>query len=218
MSRRDTKEITIWNAVTPVAVTSSTDATPIVVTATAHALSTGDTVMINGHTTNIAANGVFRVTRLTSSTYSLQNVDTGANVAGSGGGAGSSGVMVVAPKMVLVEDFGNAVISIATSGSANFTARIGGSIGRLVSDATNKDTDRPNFGATQSAANPYSFIQIINLDTAAAVNGATGITTAGTDLHNIYEININGLKYFTPVLTAWSAGVLTMKAQLYDNL
>jgi len=218
MSQRDTKEIVIWNAVTPVAITSSTDATPIVVTATSHGLATGDLVQINGHTTNIAANGIFRVTVVTANTYQLQNHVTGANIAGSGGGAGSSGVMVRAPKIAFVGDWVNAVLSVVTSGSFNGTFKIAGSVGRpvvLASDKTSEGT--PNFGATQSASNPYTFLQIINYDTAAAVNGATGVTSAGTDLNNTYEVNINAVKYLTLVFTAWVAGAVTVKLLLTDN-
>lgn len=219
MAHRNAEEIMIWNAVTPVAVTSSTDATPIVVTATSHGLSTGDLVQINGHTTNIAANGMFQITRLTANTFSLQNYVTGANVAGSGGGAGSGGVMVVAPKILFVSDWRNIIVSFVTSGSFNGTVKIAGSIGKpvvLPSDKRSEDT--PNFSATQSASNPYQYIQLINLDTAAAVNGATGITSAGTDLNVMYEVNTNGLKYLCPVITGWTAGTITMKAQLLDNL
>lgn len=216
--KRDTKEYTIFNAVTPVVVASSTDATPIVVTATAHGLATGDLVMIFGHTTNIAANGIFRVTRLSSSTFSLQDYVTGANIAGSGGGAGASGVMIANPKILDVRDWRNIILSVETSGSANFTMKMGGSLGKPKTDVTAPQTDTPNFGATQSKSNPYTFLQLINLDTAAAVNGATGVTTAGTDIHTQYEVNVNAQKYFCPVLTAWTAGVLTVRALCTDNL
>jgi hypothetical protein len=219
MTTRNTKEIVIWSAVTPQAVTSSTDATPIVVTKASHGYSTGDLVEINGHTTNIAANGIFKITVLSSSTFSLQNYVTGANIAGSGAGAGSSGVMVLAPKILFVPDFANIILSFVTSGSFNGTIKLAGSLGKpvvLPSDKQSEDT--PNFGATQSASNPYQYVQLINLDTAAGVNGATGITSAGTDLNTQYEVNINAIKYFCPILTAWSAGTITMKALLTDNL
>ena len=219
MSRRITGEYVLWNAVTPQAVTSSTDATPIVVTKASHGYSTGDLVMINGHTTNIAANGLFKITVLSSSTFSLQNYVTGANIAGSGAGAGSGGVVVLAPKIMDVSDWRNVIISVSTSGSFDGTFKIAGSLGKpvvLPSDKTSEDT--PNFGATISASNPYSFLQIINLDTAAAINGATGVTSAGTDLQNTYEINVNGVKYITLVFTAWTAGTVTVKALTTDNL
>jgi len=219
MSRRETAEYVILNAVTPVAVTSSTDATPIVVTATSHGLVTGDLVQINGHTTNIAANGIFKVTVVTANTYQLQNYVTGANVAGSGAGAGSSGVMVKAPKILNVLDWKNIILSVITSGSFNGTLKLAGSLGKPVVLATDKySEDTPNFGATISASNPYQYLQTINLDTAAAVNGATGVTSAGTDLNVQYEINVNAIKYFCPVLTAWSAGTVTVRALCTDNL
>ena len=218
MSKRNSYEYTVLNAVTAQAVTSSTDATPIVVTKASHGYSTGDLIIINGHTTNIAANGIYKITVLSSSTFSLQDKDSGANIAGSGAGAGSSGVMMTAPKILDVMDFQTAVISVETSGSYNATIKPAGSLGKLKSDVTPPASDVPNFGGTQSKTNPYSFIQIINLDTAAAVNGATGIASAGTDLHNTYEININALKYLTFVPTAWTAGAITIKALLVDNL
>jgi hypothetical protein len=218
MSNRNTGEQVIWDAVTPVAVTSSTDATPIVVTATSHGLVTGDLVQINGHTTNIAANGIFKVTKVDANSYSLQNYVTGANIAGSGGGAGASGVMVKAPKILYVEDFTNIILSVITSGSFNGTIKPAGSLGKPVVLPTDKQSeDTPNFGATISASNPYQYLQTINLDTAAAVNGATGITSAGTDLNVQYEININAIKYFCPVFTAWTAGTVTIKALVTNN-
>lgn len=213
---KDSKEYTIWDAVTPVAVTSSTDVTPIVVTATSHGLSTGDLVIINGHATNIAANGLFKVTRVDANSYSLQDVNTGANIVGSGGGAGSGGVMAKAPKVIFCQDYMNCMLQVMTSGSFNATVKVAGSYGKLAADATSHG-DTPNFGATISKSNPYSFIQIINLATAASVDGATGITSAGTDVQNSYEVNVNGLKYFTVIPTAWTAGTITIKAVLFNN-
>lgn len=213
---KDFKEYTIWDAVTPQTVTSSTDATPIVVTKASHGYVTGDRVIINGHTTNIAANGTYKITRVDANSFSLQDINTGANIAGSGGGAGSGGVMAIAPKIPLVLDYMNCMLQVMTSGSFSATVKVAGSFGKLSSDVTIHG-DTPNFGATISKSNPYSFLQFINLDTAAAINGATGIVSAGTDLQNSYEVNVNGLKYLTVVPTAWTAGTITIKAVLLDN-
>jgi len=215
--KRNTLEYAIFDEATPVAVTSSTDATPIVVTATSHGFSTGDLVIINGHSTNIAANGIFKIVKVNANSFQLIDKYTGENIAGTGGGAGSGGVVCIAPKILLVSDFRNTVLSVETSGSFNGTLKVAGSIGKTVSD-TDSHGDTPNFGATQSKSNPYTYVQIINLDTASAVNGSSGITSAGTDLHNSYEVNTNGLKYLTVIPTAWSAGTITITAQLLDNL
>ena len=72
-----------------VTITGATNATPIVVTATAHGLYTGDWISISGITGNTNANGFFKVTRLTADTFSLQNYSTGADIAGNGAYGGT---------------------------------------------------------------------------------------------------------------------------------
>lgn len=207
----DFKKYKILDAVTPTTITSSTDATPIVVTATAHGLKTGQQVMIYGHTTNIAANGVWQVGAVTANTFALVNINTGLPVAGSGAGAGSSGICLLAPKIPMVVDFRNLELHVITSGTATTTIKVAGAFGGANGDA-------PNFGGTVSAANMYSFIQLVNLDTAATVNGATGIVVAGTDIANSYEINSNVLRYVCVFPVSWSAGVITVELIAKNNI
>ena len=214
----ETQEIQIFDAVTPVAVTSSTDATPIVVTATAHGLSVGQRVMIYGHTTNVAANGIFQVIAVgSSSTFSLGDEITGANVAGSGAGAGSSGLLVVAPPVPLITGFRNAILQIGTTGTSTLTLKVAGSVGRPKASATGPRYDYPNMGATVVPSNPYYFLQIIPLDTQTALAGNTGLALSGADINNNYEVNINAIKYLTVVPTAWTQGVITAKLLLTTN-
>ena len=68
----------------PVAVTGATNASPIVVTSTGHALNTGDAVAISGVAGNTAANGTFTVTKIDANTFSL-NGSTGNGAYTSGG-------------------------------------------------------------------------------------------------------------------------------------
>lgn len=212
------QEKTLYSAVTPVAITSSTDATPIVITATSHGLTTGDRVLIYGHTTNIAANGIFKAVVLTANTFQLKDELTGASIAGSGAGAGANGLLVVAPPVLLVTDFRNIVLQVSTSGSATVTLKVAGSTGKPEASAlTSPRYDYPNMGATVIPANPYTFLQIINLDTAAAVNGATGIAVTGTDINNQYEVNINVQKYVTVIPVTWTQGAITVKAIMTSN-
>ena len=211
-------EKTLYSAVTPVAVTSSTDATPIVVTATSHGLTTGDRVLIYGHTTNIAANGIFKAVVLTANTFQLTDELTGASIAGSGAGAGSSGLLLPAPPVLNVFDYRNIVLQVSTSGSATVTLKVAGSLGKPeASSLTSPRYDYPNFGATVIPANPYTFLQAINLDTAATVNGATGFVATGTDINIQYEVNINAQKYLTVFPISWTQGAITVKAILTSN-
>lgn len=66
-------------------VVSSTDATPIVVTITAHDYEVGDIITIAGHTTNVAANGSWTLSAVGANTVTLSGS------VGSGAGAGASG-------------------------------------------------------------------------------------------------------------------------------
>lgn len=210
---RDTKRYDIFTTVSPQTVTSSTDATPIVVTKAAHGYATGDIVLIYGHATNVAANGIYKITVVTSSTFSLQDVNTGSNIAGTGAGAGSGGVMISPPKVVFCDDFTHAELQIGTASSGNMTVKIAGSLGKNTATA---DGDTPNFGATVSAANNYTFLQVVDLEDNSAIDGGTGFVVSGTDAQRLYEININGIKYICLIPTAWSAGSITAKIKLYS--
>lgn len=204
---------TLYDAVTPVAVTSSTDVTPIVVTATAHGLVTGDRVLIYGHTTNVAANGIYKVTRLSSSTFSLQDEITGADIAGSGGGAGSGGILVKAPPVMLVSDFKTLDFFFSTSGTATVTLCVVGSLGRqAVGEASGPRYALPNMGATRSPSNPWSFLGLVKLDDGSNVTGSTGVVVAGTDIVEQYEANLNLTAYVTVIPITWSTGAISVKA------
>jgi len=213
---RQFTEQTILNDVTPVALTSSTDATPVVVTATSHGFVTGDRVYIQGHTTNIAANGIFRATVLTANTFSLQDEFTGANVAGSGAGdGGASGFCMRAPVVWYGNDFKTVTFQIVTTGTSTMNIRTFASDGRLGADSVSPQFDFPNMGATISKTNPYNFLQLIKLDDGATVNGGTGIVVAGTDINNRFEANSNGVKYLTVAPLTWTQGAITVKAVGY---
>jgi hypothetical protein len=83
-----------------ISISSSTNATPIVITTTtAHGLVTGDYVMVQGHSTNTNANGVWRVgTTPTSTSFQILQMD-GSNTTGNG--AGVSGQMTKANSLVV---------------------------------------------------------------------------------------------------------------------
>jgi hypothetical protein len=86
---------TVWNgsgtavsttagAATRLAIVSSTDASPIVVTTGTHGYHTGDTIEIEGHATNTAANGQWQITVQSTTTFVL-NGSTGNGVGGATG-------------------------------------------------------------------------------------------------------------------------------------
>ena len=66
------------------AITGATNASPIVISSTAHGGSNGDIVVIRGVTGNTAANGTWKKSAVTTDTYALVTVDDGLNSAGNG--------------------------------------------------------------------------------------------------------------------------------------
>lgn len=79
----------------PITITGATNASPIVVTATAHGLVTGAVVTQASVGGNTAANGTFAITRIDANSYSL-NGSTGNGVYTSGGTAQPLGANLVA--------------------------------------------------------------------------------------------------------------------------
>lgn len=64
-------------------ITGATNATPIVITATAHGFANGDIVCIRAVGGNLAANGVFRVANQAANTFEITDPISGSNVVGS---------------------------------------------------------------------------------------------------------------------------------------
>lgn len=75
------------------AITGATNATPIVVTATAHGFTNGDIVYVDGVGGNLAANGLWQIGGVAANTFNLLNPVTGGNSTGSAAyTSGGSGV------------------------------------------------------------------------------------------------------------------------------
>ncbi len=65
------------------AITGATNATPIVVTATAHGFTNGDLVFIDAVAGNLAANGLWKIANQAANTFELTNPVSAANAVGS---------------------------------------------------------------------------------------------------------------------------------------
>lgn len=100
------------DAIAGVAIVSTTDATPIVVTTAGHTKNNGDLVFIRDHTTNVNANGLHIVANEDATTFELTDL-LGVDVAGSGAGAGGADgtiypclwYKVLATELLLLESF-----------------------------------------------------------------------------------------------------------------
>lgn len=120
---------------------------------------------------------------------------------------------------LFVEGHRHIILAIASDGGgdANATLRFQGSVGdTLTAETTAADTP-PDFSATQSITNHYDFVQVIDLQDGAPIDGDTGIVFASADDNRLVEVNVNGLRWFNVRLTAHSAGEITVKAVILDN-
>jgi hypothetical protein len=199
----DSKTYTLFNAAAPRAIASSTNASPIkITTAAAHGYSTGDKVSIIGHLVNTAANGQWTITVVDADEFTLNgSVGNGVGVA--------TGTHSPKAKNAFCQDFRHAVLAVDSDGGgdAAFTVKFVGSI---------QDTP-PDFAKPQSATNQYEFIQVVDLEDSAAVDGDTGITLAAADTNRMFEVNVNGLRWVSVLFTAGTAGELTVKARLFND-
>lgn len=96
--------------------------------------------------------------------------------------------------------------SLATASSANLTVKFQGS---------QQDTP-PDFTAAQSASNMWDYIEVIDLEDGAFIDGDTGIAMAGTDDFRNLSANVEAMKWVNAIVTARAAGSVTVNAQLWS--
>jgi hypothetical protein len=106
-----------------------------------------------------------------------------------------------------VSDFAHLILSLATATSANLTVKFQGSI----------QHDMPDFNAAQSVTNMWDYIQVKDLEDGSSIDGDVGIAPAGTDDFRQFELNVNALKWICAVVTARSAGSVTVKCKPFSN-
>jgi len=111
-------------------------------------------------------------------------------------------------KVAHVDDFRNAVLNVSTGNSGSMTIKIAGSI---------QDTP-PDITAAQSPTNAYDFVQVIDLNSGASVNGDTGIVLNGAanESRNL-EVNINGMRWLTAIVDSYTAGNADVTIRLFNN-
>jgi hypothetical protein len=122
---------------------------------------------------------------------------------------GATGVYAQQGRIAFADDHRNVVLSFDTDGGgdAAMTVKCVGSIQK----------DPPDFAAPQAADNQYEFIDMIDLQDGAALDGDTGFVVAAADDHRMFEVNINGLRWITVIPVAGTAGEITVNARLFNN-
>lgn len=155
--------LTAWG----LAVTAATNASPSVVTTATHGLTTGMRVAIVGAVGNTAINGTWGVTVLSSTTFSLYDLDTGSAV--NGNGTWTSGGRVI---RLDVDEF----LSDVSSGD-----RSGGTSGNLASKTFTLGTlDAADFSISSVVAATYQGILYYNDTGTASTSNLINVNFGGT--------------------------------------
>lgn len=107
-----------------------------------------------------------------------------------------------------IRDAMHIFLSLFTSGSANFTLNV----------KISHQTDAPTFGAAASPTNQWSYAQVKLSTNNTGIDGSVSmITTAGTDLANIYTVNTDGAAWIGSTITAYAAGAITLWLTAKNN-
>jgi len=106
-----------------------------------------------------------------------------------------------------VGEYRHVVLQVGSANSANLTVKFQGSISE----------DSPDFGAAQTVANHWDYVQVIDLEDAAAIAGDTGLALSGTDDFRNFLVNVDGLEWINAEVTAYTAGNLTVQVRAYTN-
>lgn len=87
------------------------------------------------------------------------------------------------------------------TGAANATINFVGSLSNTA----------PTFSAARSVSNHFEYIDVIDLEDGASIDGDTGIAfAAANDFRNL-EVNFGGLKWINAVVSSWVDGQITLK-------
>jgi hypothetical protein len=114
---------------------------------------------------------------------------------------------LISGRSIDAQDFKSAVFSFATSGLASLTVRFQGSNEEVC----------PNFSLAQSVTNMWDNLEVVDLQSGAAVAGDTGVSVAGVDDFRNLEANFNGMRWICATVTARTAGAVTVKVRLFED-
>jgi hypothetical protein len=97
--------------------------------------------------------------------------------------------------------------SLSADGVTTATVKFAGS----VSDSA------PNFSTAQSSTNQYDYVDVLDVEDAASIDGDTGISFAGAADHRLVKVNTDGLKWFTAGITTWVTGTTTVACKPFSG-
>jgi len=100
-----------------------------------------------------------------------------------------------------VSDWQNLLVQFGSASSANLTVKFVGSFSEAC----------PDWTAAASVSNHWDYVGFYNLKSGVFVTGSTGVALSGTDDFQNLLINTDGLRWLSAIVTARSAGSVTVK-------
>lgn len=181
-----------------------------IITSAAHGLSEEDLIQVSSSTTlpaGLSASTDYYVRDVTTNTFKVSLIKGGPVVDITDTGTGTH-TFLLKGKKVLVSDASTINLSVHTANSANFLLQVQGSM--------QEDVD---FNAAASATNRWSYLDLVDLGAnGTKYAGSGGLTTiSGTDKDLSLEVNVNGMRWITVLISTWAAGNLDARASLYGN-
>jgi hypothetical protein len=113
-----------------------------------------------------------------------------------------------------VSDYRNCILQIIGSADANLKVFVKGSLGR----GTNL-FDSPDFDVlpdNRDDASAWDYIEVVDLEDGAAIDGDDGISLSGNYMRLI-EVNINSLDYIAIEVTGVIAGTVSVVGSATTN-
>lgn len=133
---------------TAISISSSTNATPIVVTTSSnHGYVTGDVVRVYNHTTNTSANGIWIIEKTSDTTFKLLDDGTGVSSAGVGIGGASGSVLLLSPRVITLSSATTKPVPDGSAARSSWTSANGSTVGSTVFNGTTSNNVKWGYNA-----------------------------------------------------------------------
>lgn len=186
-----------------------TAATTDIITSAAHGMIEGDCIWVSNSggalPTGLAASTNYYLRDVTTDTFKVSTSPNGAVVDITATGSGTH-TYILKGKAIYVGDWQHVEANVYTASSSNFTLKF---------IASNQDGVDMN--AAQSSTNRWDYVQLVRLSDEVSYNGTDGIVPAGTDVTENYEVNANGVKWVTAVISSYTTGNLNLTLRMWND-
>lgn len=192
----------------PVQAFTSAFATDIF-TSNGHGLVNGDQITVTTATAlpaGMSLTTVYYVISATTNTFKLSTTKGGSSINITDNGTGTHTYHLLG-RSIFVEDFQHINLSLDTKGTSTFTLKFVGSFQETA----------PIWSLAQSETNQYDYIDVIDYQNGASIDGDTGISPSGADDHRVFEMNVNGLRWISAIFTAYTQGTAALVAKPFTN-